>query len=108
MKKKNKVILISLVVLGLLMALAVYLVWGRNQLEVQVLGTKRSPDGKWTAVVQMEVYSAPAFVDDAVYAVRLKGPAQKDRRGDLVMNVPVNCKHRLRVVARRAVARSAS
>ncbi len=44
----------------------------------------------WTAVVQMEVYSAPAFVDSAVYAVRLKGPAQKDHQGDLVMNVPVN------------------
>jgi hypothetical protein len=31
-----------------------------------------------------------AFVDDAVYAVRLKGAEQKDRQGDLVMNVPVN------------------
>jgi hypothetical protein len=29
-------------------------------------------------------------VNDAVYAVRLKGPAQKDGQGDLVMNVPVN------------------
>jgi len=38
----------------------------------------------------MEVYSAAAFVDEAVYAVRLKGPAQKDRQGDLVMNLPVN------------------
>jgi hypothetical protein len=38
----------------------------------------------------MEIYSAPAFVDNAVYAVRLKGPTQKDRQGDLVMNVPVN------------------
>ena len=52
--------------------------------------TKKSPDGRWTAVVQMEVASAPAFVDDAVYAVRLKGVAQKDTQGDLVMNVPVN------------------
>ena len=38
----------------------------------------------------MEVYSAAAFVDEAVYAVRLKGPAQKDRLGDLVMNMPVS------------------
>ncbi len=88
--KKNKVILTSLAALGLLVALTIYFVWGRNQLEIQVCETKRSPDGKWTAIVQMEVYSAPAFVDDAVYAVRLKGPEQKDRLGDLVMNIPVN------------------
>lgn len=90
MKKRNKVILSSLALLGLMVALATYFVWPRNHLEVQVRETKRSPDGKWTAVVQMEVYSASAFVDDAVYAVRLKGPAQKGRLGDLVMNIPVN------------------
>jgi len=90
MKKRNKVILTSLALLALVAGLAIYFVWGRNQLEIQVRETTGSPDGKWTAVVQMEAYSASAFVDDAVYAVRLKGPAQKDRQGDLVMNVPVN------------------
>ena len=89
-KKRNKVILTSLALLALIAGLTIYFVWGRNQLEIQVRETKGSPDGKWTAVVQMEVCSAPAFVDDAVYAVRLKGPAQKDRQGDLVMNVPAN------------------
>lgn len=49
-----------------------------------------SPNGKWNAVVQMEVYNSGWVVNDAVYAVRLKGLAQKDREGDLVMNVPVN------------------
>jgi hypothetical protein len=73
-----------------MMALAIYLVWPRNHLEVQVRETKKSPDGRWTAVVQMEVYNAAAVVNDAVYAVRLTGPAQKDRQGDLVMNVPVS------------------
>jgi hypothetical protein len=29
-------------------------------------------------------------VNDAVYAVRLMGPAKKNKEGDLVMNVPVN------------------
>ena len=90
MKKSNKVILTSLVLLALIAGIAIYFVWGRNQLEIQVRETKGSPDGKWTAVVQMEVYSASAFVNDAVYAVRLKGPAQKDRQGDLIMNLPVN------------------
>lgn len=90
MKNRNKVILTSLALLALIVGLAIYFVWGRNQLEIQVRETAGSPDGKWTALVQMEVYSASAFVDDAVYAVRLKGPAQKDRQGDLVMNVPVN------------------
>ena len=87
---RNKVILTSFALLGLMTALAIYLVWPRNQLEVQVRDNKKSPDGRWTAVVQMEVNSAPAFVDDAVYAVRLKGAAQKDGMGDLVLNVPVN------------------
>ena len=77
----------------LIMAIAIYFVLPSNDSwvqEVQVRETKKSPDGMWTAVVQMEVASAPAFVDDAVYAVRLKGAAQKDRDGDLVMNVPVS------------------
>jgi hypothetical protein len=90
MKKTNRAILTTVALLVLVAGLAVYFVWLRNQLEVQVRETQVSPDGKWTAVVQMEVYSAPAFVDDAVYAVRLKGPTQKDSQGDLVMNVPVN------------------
>lgn len=91
MKKKTKAILISsLTLLCLLMAVAAYWFLGHNKVEIQVQSTKKSPDGKWTAVVQMEVYSAAAFVDEAVYAVRLKGPAQKDRQGDLVMNIPVN------------------
>jgi hypothetical protein len=90
MKKRNKVILGSLAALGLVVALAIYFVWPRNHLEVQVRDTKKSPDGKWDAVVQMEVYNSAWVVNDAVYAVRLKGPAQKDRLGDLVMNVPVN------------------
>ena len=91
MKKKIKVILISVLVLFVLMVgFGAYLIWGRNKLEIQVQTMKKSPDGQWTAVVQMEVYSASAFVDEAVYAVRLKGPAQKDRLGDLVMNMPVN------------------
>jgi hypothetical protein len=90
MKKRNKIILTSLAVLGLAVLLAIYFVWPRNHLEVQVRKTNTSPDGKWTAVVQMEVYNTAWVVNDAVYAVRLKGPAQKDPRGDLVMNVPVN------------------
>ena len=91
MKKRTKVILISsLAMLCLMVAISAYWFWGRNKLEIQVQATKKSPDGKWTAVVQMEVYSAAAFVDEAVYAVRLKGPVQKDRLGDLVMNMPVN------------------
>jgi hypothetical protein len=88
MRTRNKVILAALTFFGLIIALTIHFVWPRS--EIQVLDIKWSPDGKWTAIVQMEVYSAPAFVNDAVYAVRLKGPAQKDRLGDLVMNLPVN------------------
>jgi hypothetical protein len=51
---------------------------------------KEAQSEKWTAVVQMEAYTEAFVVYDAVKAVRLKGPAQKDRQGDLVMNVPVN------------------
>jgi len=90
MKKRNKIILASLVLLGLAVAIAVVFVWPRNHLEVQVRETKKSPDGKWTAVVRMEVYNSAWFVNDAVYAVRLEGPTQKDRQGDLVMNMPVS------------------
>jgi hypothetical protein len=90
MKKRSKIILWSLSALGLVVALAVYFVWPRNHLEVQVKETRKSPDGKWDAAVQMEVYNSAWVVNDAVYAVRLKGPAQRDRLGDLVMNVPVN------------------
>jgi len=90
MKKRNRVILASFALLGLAMAFGIYFVWPRNHLEVQVRETKLSPDAKWTAVVQMEVYNSAWVVNDAVYAVRLKGPTQKDRLGDLVMNVPVN------------------
>ncbi len=93
MKKRNKVVLASLVatlvIFGLIVSFAVYFVWSRSRSEIEVLDTKRSPEGRWTAVVQMEVDRA-VFVTDAVYAVRLKGPTQKDREGDLVMNVPVN------------------
>lgn len=87
--KNRKFIVLSLVLLAGL-GLVIYFVWPRNHLEVQVRETKKSPDGKWTAVVQMEVYNTAAVVNDAVYAVRLEGPAQKDRQGDLVMNMPVN------------------
>lgn len=90
MEKRNKVILAGLVLLGLAVTLAVYLVWPRNHLEVQVRETKMCPNGKWNAVVELEVYNSGWVVNDAVYAVRLKGPAQKDRFGDLVMNVPVS------------------
>lgn len=88
MKNRNKVVLSLLALCALLVVLTVHWFWPRP--EVQVCDTRKSPDGKWTAVVQMEVYSAAAFVTDAVYAVRLKGPQQRDRQGDLVMNVPVN------------------
>jgi hypothetical protein len=90
MNKRTKVILISsLAMLGLMVAVSAYWFSDRNKLEIQVQTTKKSPDGKWTAVVQMEVEST-VLVSDAVYAVRLKGAAQKDRLGDLVMNLPVN------------------
>jgi hypothetical protein len=89
MKQWIRVILSALAFFGLMTVLAIFFFWPRGHLEVEVCETKKSPDGRWTAVVQMEVYSI-GFVTDAVYAVRLKGRAQKDREGDLVMNIPVN------------------
>jgi hypothetical protein len=91
MKKKQKMILLSLsILLCLIAALVGYVVWSSAHTEIQVREMRRSPDGKWAAVVQTEVYTEAFVVNDAVYAVRLKGPAQKDPQGDLVMNVPVN------------------
>lgn len=90
MGKENKFLLCSFAAAGLAVALATYFVWPRNHVEVQVKDIRTSPDGKWNAVVQMEVYNSASVLNDAVYAVRLMGPEQKDRLGDLVMNVPVN------------------
>jgi len=89
MNHRTRVIL-TLTLTILIAVFATYFMVGRNRQEIHVVSKKKSPDGKWTAVVQMEVYSASAFVDVAVYAVRLEGPTQKDRQGDLVMNVQVN------------------
>jgi hypothetical protein len=85
----KKIVLISLALLGVAAAFAFHFLMFRSHLEIQVLDAKRSPDGKWTAVVQMEVVSA-GMVSNAVYAVRLKGASQSDKEGDLVINVPVN------------------
>jgi hypothetical protein len=90
MNKKDKIVLISFVLLCCIAALTVRFVWPRNHLEIQVYDFKASPDGKRTAVVQLEVYDAGWVVSNAVYAVRLKGAHQRDAKGDLVMNVPVN------------------
>jgi hypothetical protein len=90
MKKGNRIVFAAMALLGVTVALAVYFIWPRNHLEVQVHETRKSPDGRWTAVVQMEVYNTAWVVNDAVYAVRLKGPKERDRRGDLVMNAPVD------------------
>jgi len=90
MKKKRSVIPITLIVAGLIVALSIYFVWRRDRPEVQIQETRGSSDGKWMAVVQLEVGGGISALDDPVYAVRLRGPAQKDRQGDLVMNVPVN------------------
>jgi hypothetical protein len=76
--------------LGALLVFTTQLGCFGNQLEIEVRETKRSPNGKWTAVVQREVYSSFFASGVAAYAVRLQGPAQKDRQGDLVMNVPVS------------------
>ncbi len=94
MTKRKKIILGYLALLGLLVALAVYAVWlrsynlwppGSSHIDVQVLQTEKSPNDRWTAVVQQEVYGGSLAADYAQYAVRLKGSAQKDPRGDLVM-----------------------
>jgi hypothetical protein len=65
MKKRNKLILASLALFGLMTALAIYFVWPlmvfasyfvwpRDSLEeVQVLETKKSPDGRWTLLWTM-------------------------------------------------------
>jgi hypothetical protein len=90
MKKRNKVILASSTVFVLMVALAIYFVWPRDHNDIEFRQARVSPDGKWIAVVQLEVYNTAWVVNDAVFAVRLKGPAQKDHQGDLVMNVPVN------------------
>jgi hypothetical protein len=71
-------------------AIALYHFWPRNHLEIQPREAKGSPDGKWLAVVQLEVYDPAWVVNDAVYAVRLKEATQRDSKGELVMNVPVN------------------
>src|ERR1700760_4483745 len=78
----------SLALLAILGALAIYRAW--PGVEIRVRETKRSPDGQWTAVVQMEIYETVSSLNEVVYAVRLKGPAQKERQGDLVMTLPVN------------------
>jgi hypothetical protein len=92
--KKNTVLLIALGLVGMgaaaLIIGALYFVRPKDNLEVQLGQSERSPDGKWTAVVQMEVFNTALVVNDAVYAVRLKGVNQRDSAGDLVMNVQVN------------------
>ncbi|HZZ43296.1 MAG TPA: hypothetical protein VFE58_10185 [Tepidisphaeraceae bacterium] len=77
--------LVVLVLLGLIVVHVDNSFKGNQQLEIQVHQTKASPDGKWTAVVQLEVYSS-GFVSIPTFAVRLKGPAQKDPMGDLVIS----------------------
>ena len=92
MKKRNIVILTSLASVVLIVALAIYFVLFvliRPHLEILECETKKSPDGRWTAVVQMEVHSA-FIVTVAIYAVRLQGLEQKDRKGDLVLTAEVN------------------
>jgi len=80
-----------LVLLGLLacIGIALYFISPPNHVEVQLREVKRSPDGKWVAVVQLEVYNAGGAVNDAVYAVRLKRATDERGTGDLVINVPV-------------------
>lgn len=88
MTKAKTALLVSLALLLLLLALAVYADWPRSHgpTDIQVLQTRKSPNDKWTAVVQQEVYGgALAASDYPVYAVRLIGPMQKDRQGDAVM-----------------------
>ena len=79
-----------LLVIVALIAFGLYFVWPRNHLEVQLRQSEMSPDGNQQAVVQLEVFNTAWVVNDAVYAVRLKGRMQKNSAGDLVMYVPVN------------------
>lgn len=90
MKKKLKIVLPLLVLLGLVIVLLLRLLGSHNHVEIQVRETRESPDRRWTAVVQMEIYNAGGIVNDAVYAVRLKKADQMASKGDLVMNIPVN------------------
>ena len=87
--KKRRMLLVALVIVALI-ALGLYFAWPRNHLEVQLRQSERSPDGNRLAVVQLEVFNTAWVVNDAIYAVRLKGRMQKDSAGDLVMYVPVN------------------
>lgn len=87
--KKKIAILTSLVLVVLIISLAINSTLFRTYLEVQVYETKKSPNGRWTAVVQLEVIST-AFVSVPDWSVRLQGLEQKDRNGDLVMVVEAN------------------
>ena len=90
MKTRHRAAVVLMVLLGAMVAITIYFVWPRNHLEIQLYDSKKSADGRWNAVVQMEVYNSGYIVNVAVYAVRLKGADQKEREGDLVLNVPVN------------------
>ncbi len=87
--KANNIKALLMVLLGSGMVFAVHTsrVYSYSKSETQVRDVRVDSTGKRTAIVQLEVDSAPAFVDDAVYAVRLMGSTQKNARGDLVMNV---------------------
>jgi hypothetical protein len=85
-KARRLILLLGLVLVCL--GVACYLVWPREHIEVQARKSKRSPDGKWIAVVQLENYNTAGVVNDAVYAVRLKKTTNMNGEGDLVMNVP--------------------
>jgi hypothetical protein len=80
-----------LTILGMLACagVAIYFMWPGNHVEVQLREVKRSADGKWVAVVQLENYNVAGVVNDAVYAVRLKRATEQGGEGDLVANVPV-------------------
>ena len=87
--KIRKFVLLPLALVGCL-GLGIYFIWPRNHVEIQLRETKSSSDGKWVAVVQLEVYNTAWVVNDAVYAVRLRGTRQKGAQEDLVMNVLVS------------------
>lgn len=78
--KKRKLLLTLLGLVGLIV-LALYFVWPRDHLDVQLRQSERSADGNWEAVVQLEVFNTAWVVNDAVYAVRLKGRMQRDNAG---------------------------